>query len=280
MVKSKNLYQESVNGLWIGSKLTRMEVLTILSFLQAGYHFKLWTYNPQIENVPEKAQILDAEQIIPKGEVFCYRKTNKFGHGKGSFAGFSDIFRYKLLLEHGGWWTDMDVSCLKALPITPYFFRGHHSLKLVGNVMRCEKGSEMMEYCFHRAKNEIDEKNTDWHKPIKILIEGVEKYDLAGYIYNGLGNLDHWTETNKYVFRNSKIPEEWRFIHWQNEEWRNRGLDKNRYRYRSTLGKLLQKHGILKKTPTLNEQLINEINFWKAQTKIRIRSILNLNYHG
>ena len=30
-----------------------------------------------------------------------------------SYAGFSNYFRYKLLLERGGWWVDLDTVCLK-----------------------------------------------------------------------------------------------------------------------------------------------------------------------
>src|SRR6185312_16640543 len=33
--------------------------------------------------------------------------------GNGSLAGFSNFFRYKLLLENGGWWVDMDTVCLR-----------------------------------------------------------------------------------------------------------------------------------------------------------------------
>jgi mannosyltransferase OCH1-like enzyme len=29
----------------------------------------------------------------------------------GSYAGFADHFRYKLLLEKGGWWPDLDMPC-------------------------------------------------------------------------------------------------------------------------------------------------------------------------
>ena len=31
----------------------------------------------------------------------------------GSLAAFSNLFRYKLLLERGGWWVDTDVICLR-----------------------------------------------------------------------------------------------------------------------------------------------------------------------
>ncbi len=34
---------------------------------------------------------------------------------RGSVADFANFFRYKLSLEKGGWWTDMDYVCLTPL---------------------------------------------------------------------------------------------------------------------------------------------------------------------
>jgi hypothetical protein len=206
---------------------------------------------------------MDANTIIPWDEVFSYSQSNTFGHGKGSYAGFSDIFRYKLLLVHGGWWTDMDITCLSPLPRVPYFFRTHHSLKLVGNLMHCEKGSALMDYCYTRAKAEIDSENTDWHRPIQILIDGVEKFGLEQHISRNTGNQDHWNETRKYVNWNTPIPSQWLFLHWQNEEWRNRGMDKDRIRFRSTLGRLFQHYGLIASEPSLTARLSNEFDFYR-----------------
>jgi hypothetical protein len=254
--------RQIVHGLWIGDSLSRMEVLTMLSFIEQGHQFNLWTYSPQLENAPAQAVIMDANLIIPKDEVFCYSNNNAFGHGKGSYAGFSDVFRYKLLSEHGGWWTDMDITCLAPLPNTPYFFRAHHSLKLVGNLMHCPKASELMRYCYTRAKAEIDSENTDWHRPIQILIDGVEQFALENHITAGVGNMDHWGETRKFVFQQTRIPSQWIFLHWQNEEWRNRGMNKNQVRFRSTLGKLFQRYRLWDREPTFKDQVINEVEYF------------------
>ena len=40
-----------IHGLWIGNKMSALELLTIHSFLQHGFQFHLWTYQ-QIENIP------------------------------------------------------------------------------------------------------------------------------------------------------------------------------------------------------------------------------------
>ena len=81
-----------VHGLWTGSDLSPIELLCIKSYVSHGYIFNLWTYN-KIEIDLMNVVLYDANEIIPSTEVFSYTKTNRFGHGNGSYAGFSDIFR-------------------------------------------------------------------------------------------------------------------------------------------------------------------------------------------
>ena len=97
---------EIVHMLWIGDTLSAMEQLTVQSFLQCGYRVYLWTYSPDLF-APAGVVRKDANEIIPEEKIFTYNHYNKFGHGKKSYSGFSDIFRYKLLYEHGGIWSDM-----------------------------------------------------------------------------------------------------------------------------------------------------------------------------
>lgn len=46
--------------------------------------------------------VKNAREIIPENQVFQYNQTYQFEYGKGSFAGFSDVFRYSLLYLHAG----------------------------------------------------------------------------------------------------------------------------------------------------------------------------------
>lgn len=129
-----------VNGLWIGDKLSPLELLTLHSFIEHGHTFHLWIYEDLDSILPKGVVVKDANEIIPYAAVF--RKKNADPHigiGKGSFgAPFSDFFRYKLLYEIGGWWVDMDVLCLQELPRnTEYYFRAHPLIPMIGNVMKC-----------------------------------------------------------------------------------------------------------------------------------------------
>lgn len=248
-----------INSLWIGNSLSNLEILTLKSFVANGYIFRLWIYNNDLRKVlPEGVLAADANEIIEEKDVFSYRQKNKFGHGKGSYAGFSDIFRYKLLYLHGGWWVDMDIACLKKFDFEQdYFFRKHHELPIVGNVMKCPKGSELMKVCYEEGIANVNEYNTDWHKPIEILCRNVEQLQLTGFVKEGLSNRDVWEETSRFITRRTEIPSHYYFLHWQNEEWRSNMLDKDNVLISSTLGMLMQQYGILKSDYTTKELLIN-----------------------
>src|SRR5690606_9502875 len=83
---------------WLGNRLPLLQVLSLQSFIAHGHEYHLYVYDP-IENAPEGVVLCDASKILPRQSVFTYQK----GFGKGSYSAFSNLFRYKLLLEHGGW---------------------------------------------------------------------------------------------------------------------------------------------------------------------------------
>jgi len=235
-----------VHSLWIGNTLSKIELLTLHSFIAQGHVFHLWTYEKLLTKIPVGVVIEDANKILPREMVFRYNNINKYGHGKGSVSGFSDIFRYKLLYDKGGWWTDMDVTCLKPLNFSvPYFFRKHHHLELVGNVMKAPVQSQLMLSCFTEASAEVNENNTDWHKPIEILNKYVFENNLQQYVYPFISNHDDWNRIVGYVVGNDPLPADYFFIHWMNEEWRSRDIDKNEFRYRSVLGQQMIKAGLI-----------------------------------
>lgn len=215
-----------VNSLWIGNTLSAMELLSIRSFISHGFAFHLWTYDT-IENIPTDVVIQDANTILPKSSIFRYQNINKFGHGKGSVSGFSDLFRYKLLYDVGGIWTDMDITCLQSFSINePYFFRYHHQLGLVGNFMKAPIHSELMWYCYQQTLAKVNEQNTDWLLPITILIDGVKKYNLNDYTYD-ISNKDSFPIVRNLFLSNAYFSNNWKIIHWMNEEWRRFSVNKN-----------------------------------------------------
>ena len=241
-----------IHTLWIGDCLSAMELLTLQSFLDTGFNVILWTYATAI-NAPSNVEIKDANEIIPKAQIFNYTQANKFGHGKGSFSGFSDIFRYKLLFDKGGIWVDMDITCLQSFSIkAPYFFRFHHHIGLVGNVLKAPKGSPLMEWCFKKAIEVVHADSTNWLLPIEILRAGVEQFQLTQYIQD-ISNPDSFPLVRELYIHHKTNTANWKVIHWMNEEFRRMQLDKNIAIKDSHYQILLEKHRIPYRTANKEE---------------------------
>jgi hypothetical protein len=102
-----------VQGLWVGSRLSAMEQASIASFLANGHEYHLYCYG-DIEGAPRGVVLKDGNAILPESRLFPYSD----GFARGSYAAVSNAFRYKLLLERGGWWVDTDVVCLRPFDLT------------------------------------------------------------------------------------------------------------------------------------------------------------------
>ncbi len=234
-----------VHGMWIGTALSPVEMLTMQSYMAQGHQFVLWHYDVLAQPVPQGVICKDAGEIIPREQVFNYKHRNQWGHGQGSYAGFSDIFRYKLLYEVGGWWTDMDVTCLKALDLeAEYVFREHDLLPVVGNVMKAPKGSALMLHCYEKATQIVNADNTNWLLPIEILNEGIITFGLSSYVQQDFSNADRWDLVAEYSHALPPFKAHWYVFHWMNEEWRSRGVDKHSCLKQSRLEQLYKQHGV------------------------------------
>ena len=140
-----------MQGLWVGPKLSPVEQLSIRSFLDHGHPYRLFVYEP-VEGVPDGTEILDASAVLPRERVFRHAS----GANRGSLAPFSDLFRYRLLLEPGGWWVDLDVVCLAPIKLETEFVLGreHHRWgeQVCGAVMRLPAHSAFARDCLARVE--------------------------------------------------------------------------------------------------------------------------------
>lgn len=237
-------HNKIVHGLWIGPVLSALELLCLRSFTAMGHEFHLWLYEPLDQALPVGVIQKPAASILPADAIFRYQHGNEFGHGKGSLAGFSDLFRYQLLYQKGGWWADMDVTCLKPLDFQqPYIFRCHDALPAVGNLIKCPPGSALMKACFEETLAKVDAENRDWLAPIRILNKHICEQGLTPYIVD-ITNQDRWEAVTHYAQYRQAFPKKWHAFHWMNEEWRSRGLDKDAITANSALGLLLKHYGI------------------------------------
>jgi hypothetical protein len=211
-----------INFLWIGDRLGKLEQLTLKSYLDNNHTPVIWLYDLTCSNIPEGVVKEDANQILPSNKIFSY--TGRGDCRKGSYGGFSDIFRYYLLLQTGGWYSDMDVTCLKNFSDVdnqPYVFRPHRYTKAVGNIMKCPAQSTFLQKCIDKTEAIIDMNNDKWVYPVQILSDCIfeDKLDkfIAPKAWFGEDNINDLKDLlNIGVFSNrSNLPTY--AVHWCNE---------------------------------------------------------------
>ena len=98
-----------IHALWIGNKLGAISRSCLQSFIMRGHEVHLHTY-AEIDDIPEGVKRVDANLIVPSDKIIKHNKT-------GSYALFSDIFRYELMRKVDGIYVDCDVYCLKPLSV-------------------------------------------------------------------------------------------------------------------------------------------------------------------
>lgn len=169
-----------VRALWIGDALSTMERLSLRSFLAHGHEVHLYTYG-KVAGVPAGTLALDANEIVPAEKIFRFR-------GDGSYAAFSDLFRYALLDAEGGWWVDTDVVCLAPFDFdTPYVFASecdsfYASQSVTSGIVKAPRGSEAihwaLETCYRKNLERLDWGEIGPH----LLQDLVQRFALSRYI--------------------------------------------------------------------------------------------------
>jgi len=221
-----------VQGLWIGPKLSSMEKLCIQSFLKHGHPFHLYAYD-QIDGVPTQTKLCDANEIVPSSRIFFYSQHN-------SCAGFANMFRYKLLLERGGWWVDMDTVCVRPLSFSdPYVFSSESTATRPSakagycpntGVIRTPGKTQLMEYCWDHC-DRADHPALRWGDTgPRLFARALEVYSLGHFVQQP----SVFCPIPFYEWSRALVPEQvWQFgsetraIHLWNEMWRRNNCSKD-----------------------------------------------------
>ncbi len=137
--------------LWFGKPLSTMENLSISSFLRHGHDVHLYTYQDDIGTPPVGTVLMDADDIVPTRTFARLREQGVRA------AIFSDYFRYSLLYQRGGWWTDCDIVCVRPFDLTSEIVLGWQDATTINNaVMRLPAGHEaaalLVEHCLHPTR--------------------------------------------------------------------------------------------------------------------------------
>jgi hypothetical protein len=216
--------------LWAYGKLSNLEINCVKSFLNLGYRLKLWTYG-DIINAPKGAELRDAREIIPEEMVFMNKG--------GSYAGFSDLFRYAVLSKHGGLWADTDVVALigpDKLPKDKFLVTeripNEDNLLINGNVIYNPTPGAgdiidlALSYTLKRNKTDI---NGDEIGP-SLLTSIVSIYPGHGFKIMApefANPINWWDCPFPFITPDFQLSQVYGFIHLFNERWRQTKTDKN-----------------------------------------------------
>ena len=141
--------QHRFQSFWHGGALSPYELFCLKSFVDCGHAVDLYTYDADLV-VPAGVRVCDAAELLGPDEIFVYQAE---GFGKGSPSAFSNLFRYKLLVEKGGWWIDTDVVCLSdRIPVVEEFFARQDTELVACGTMYFEPRHPVMMQCLEQAR--------------------------------------------------------------------------------------------------------------------------------
>ncbi|MCK1394725.1 glycosyltransferase [Bradyrhizobium sp. 1] len=135
--------RDPIHCFWSDALPSAMSHLALRSMIRQGHPVTLYTYDDVATMqalVPSGVMVADAESVVP-------RSTYQHAVVHSEIRYFSDIFRYAVLQQFGGWWLDTDIVLVK-----PLDFGAQHVFSTqwsgvenghvcVGGVMRAPKGS-------------------------------------------------------------------------------------------------------------------------------------------
>jgi mannosyltransferase OCH1-like enzyme len=220
--------------------LSAMEKLSVASFLNNGHDYHLYVY-ADVKGVPAGAVVKDAGEVLPPSMIFEYRDFK-------SYAGFSNFFRYKLLLEKGGWWADTDMVCLR-----PFDFEEEHVFAselsygaevVTSGVIKAPVASPVMMYAWQACLKK-DPRAIVWGETgPRLMAEAAAACALEKHTkpYTVFCPLDY-SEWQQVIEPDGalQLNPDTHAIHLWNEMWRRAGVDKNRTFHRESLYERLKR---------------------------------------
>lgn len=246
-VLNKEGAHKKVHMFWAYGDLTMLERLAAISFVANGFDLKFWTYEAFL-NLPENLQQCDAREIIPEHRVFQYKN--------GSYAGFSNFFRYAVLSKQGGLWADTDVVCLTSFAMFKDIAR--NGFLVTERTKNSINVNSNLIYHPHPSAGDIIDlalavtdrfpvDKLEWGdcgpRLLATLVKAYPK--LAPRIMKPeFANPIPWRECPDGLLNDSNVlPTETYFLHCFNEMWRKSATDKNApYPPGSILGKVFARY--------------------------------------
>jgi hypothetical protein len=215
-----------IQSLWIGDSLSVMEQLCISSFLRMGHEFHLYVYQ-ETSGIPDGTVVLDGRKVLPAARIFTYKEHK-------TYAGFANFFRYRLLLENGGWFVDADTICVKAFDFPEEYVFSSEGIN--GNdwvnlaAIKVPAGSAIMRQAWETCEK-MDTSELKWSQCGPTLMKAlVAEHSLQPYVQPPAVFCPlHFSEWERMLDpeKPGKFDESTHAVHLWNELWRRSSQDKN-----------------------------------------------------
>lgn len=287
-MNNRNIYN-TANFFWQGN-LTPYEILCIKSFIKNDFYVNLWSYEQidlnDLEDL-ENFTIKNAGIIMPKSYINKFTQNSQ----KNNLSSFTNLFRYKLLNEFGGWWFDTDCICLKnveefnSLAKKYPFVIGETPEKLVNGSVMFFKDKIHMKNLIDSVEKKLDYQsvNFEWGEIGPYLLTDYFKNKKTNYICSknlfyeiGPKEFDILFSTNKKVVKSIEVRLGDAFVcHLWNEMYRRYLLDKYKLPPKgSKLNSWFKTYGIFpskKYTPFVNLRFYQPLSYlFKVISRIKV----------
>jgi hypothetical protein len=166
-------------SLWVGGPLTKIQEISLSSFVFYGHDITLYVYDQSII-VPKGVKKADAKDILSEESLFKV---------ENSYAAFSDVFRYSMIKKTGKIWVDADIICLSDNwefkdNIFASLELGYNDFCVVGGVLSLNKDSEIINYLIDEV-NKIDKEHMSWSDMgPNLLNQAFKKFNYMEYAYD------------------------------------------------------------------------------------------------
>lgn len=215
-----------IGMLWIGNPLTKIELISLHSFLYYNHNVTVYLYDQSIE-LPVGVKKADANLILDSSKIFKLHNT---------YATFSDLFRYYMIKKTGKVWADLDTVCLSDDwnfgSKTYASFIGHD---VSNSVLSIDKDHEVLDYLVEKASeiyNYINEETLNYRiigsilltnafKEFKLMDNVLPEDVLIGLSYSNSEKLFIPGNINNIISKNSKA------VSIFNSNFRGREHEKN-----------------------------------------------------
>lgn len=159
--------------LWVGNSLGPYEQLCLSSFVRHNYTISVYSYDDTLA-LPEGVNRKDANLVVPRKEVFDNPAK------PGSFALFSNLFRYRLFRSSSEIWVDADVFALRPGFAPSRFIWGFEDpLKVNGAVLKVPGDSSVLDFLEETARDRVRSGPVKWGDAGPNLVtESVDRFNL------------------------------------------------------------------------------------------------------